>query len=72
MATGLTTLAFVLERKDGTYERNLVNGGCLLHLLSEQPSHLLIFMSGQPTGQTFRTTLISADIYVRSIYRTNF
>ncbi|XP_070203140.1 ABC transporter G family member 20-like [Littorina saxatilis] len=26
MATGLTTLAFVLERKDGNYERNLVNG----------------------------------------------
>lgn len=26
MATGLTTLAFVLERKEGNYERNLVNG----------------------------------------------
>lgn len=26
MATGLTTLAFVLERRDGNYERNLVNG----------------------------------------------
>ncbi|KAK7499796.1 hypothetical protein BaRGS_00008887 [Batillaria attramentaria] len=26
MATGLTTLAFVLEKKEGNYERNLVNG----------------------------------------------